>query len=174
MVRKRLDLTVENTAQRIGHQLTGADLPQINQLITLSGSARNPRQGWTVSLIFWAFAVHQVRELKPTQQTQWVDPLQTDLPLAFDHRHLLVQCVSAAREQVRRFEFPPHAMATDFTMLELRHWAEAVLGESVDASYFRRRVESAAIVRVAGEGPRRGLPQRPARLFRFPDSVNAC
>ena len=59
-----------------------------------------------------------------------------------------------------------------FTLSELQHAYELILGEALDKRNFRRKVLSAEIIEYTGEKRREG-EGRPARLFRYREDAIA-
>ena len=85
--------------------------------------------------------------------------------VAFDHREILDYAVRRLRSKLGYSSLGFELLAEEFTLPELRHVYEAVLGTSLNRGNFRRKVLEAGVVEDTGRTrPARG---KPARLYRF-------
>jgi 8-oxo-dGTP diphosphatase len=91
-------------------------------------------------------------------------------PLACDHSDITAYALRRLRYKLEYSAVGFQLLPTEFTLSELQHTYEIILGESIDKRNFRRRILKAGVIeetphRRSGEG-------RPARLYRYrPDAV---
>jgi hypothetical protein len=102
---------------------------------------------------------------------EWVDARDHGLAMAFDHEVHLRTALNVLRRKVERHALPLHLLPEEFTLSALQRTCEAILGQSLDKSVFRRRLKSpeqaVELVEVTG-GTEKGR-QRPAQLYRARD-----
>jgi 8-oxo-dGTP diphosphatase len=85
--------------------------------------------------------------------------------VAFDHREILDYAVRRLQSKLGYSSLGFELLAEEFTLPELRHVYEAVLGVALNRGNFRRKVLEAGVVEDTGKTrPARG---KPARLYRF-------
>ncbi len=91
----------------------------------------------------------------------------TEMILAFDH----LEIIRAARERLRQKALysiiPAYALPEKFTLPELQHLHELLIGKRLQKKSFRRRVEQAALLEELPE--KRSEGGRPAALYRMKD-----
>lgn len=86
-----------------------------------------------------------------------------DLPsLKYDHDHIVAVAVDALRAEYRSAPDPRGLVPPPFTMTELRHVHEAVLGERLQPDTFRRSVLASLV--ATGDVKREGRG-RPGELY---------
>jgi 8-oxo-dGTP diphosphatase len=97
------------------------------------------------------------------------------IKLLFDHDKILREAVSQLRDLYETFPDPEHLLSGAFTLLDLRHLHEAVLGEPLRKDTFNRRMRE-QLEPTGQETTNLSLPQvgrvsrrgRPAQLYRQP------
>ncbi len=173
------DESLEKAAARELEEETGLSNVPFEQLATFGDPGRDPR-GHTVSVVFFTFVVaesalviagddaddaawHPLRTLALTGQP----PRARALKLAFDHARVID---TARRRLQERLSDPTRESAFQlvppiFTLTELQHVYEAVLGQSLDKRNFRSRLISRGIVEPLAA--RRTGKHRPAHLYRW-------
>src|SRR5262249_34250580 len=87
--------------------------------------------------------------------------------LAFDHVKLLSAAVERLRAKVEYTSLPAFLLPREFTLPDLQHVYQVVLGRAVEKSAFRTRVLSAGVVEAVNRQRRTG--KRPAQLYRLSD-----
>lgn len=165
------DRTTTEAAQRVLKGKTGGHTGHLEQLYTFSGSARDPR-GWSVSVAYLAL-VHgdDVVGLRTEQEgVRWANVSDvTDLP--FDHTDILDKALERLRGKAAYSSLPAFLIDPVFTMPELMSVYEVVLGQKLDTSTFRRKVEAQGMV-AAVHGQRKSTGAgRPAALYRLSTDV---
>ena len=90
------------------------------------------------------------------------------MSLAFDHSHI----IGAARERLKQKALysivPAYALPEKFTLPELQHLHEVLLGKNIQKKSFRRRIDQAELLIDTGETRSMGSG-RPAVLYRMKD-----
>ena len=147
----------------------GSHSPEIylEQLYTYGDPQRIPAQR-AVSVVYFALIPLDARgaELE-NMRWQGLDQLP---PLAYDHAEMVTYALRRLRYKLEYsavgFELLPDA----FTLSELQHTYETILGETLDKRNFRRRILDAGIIEATPH--RRSGDGRPAQLYRYrPDAV---
>jgi 8-oxo-dGTP diphosphatase len=165
-----VDRDLDATARRVLHRKTRVDVPYLEQVTTVSGPDRDPR-GWSVCTLYYALLPHdRISAVKgeKTEAIAWCRARSPEHACAFDHADLLSRAVSALREKVQRHALPLHLMPARFTLTELQHTCEAILGDDLDKSVFRRRIRDDPWLQMLPGEFVHG-PQRPAQLYRAAD-----
>lgn len=164
------DNSLDDTAMRVLRSKTGVDAPHLEQVTTISGPERDPR-GWSISVLYYALLPS---DLVPAvagvsvEAVDWMAPDASRPQLAFDHAMLLQRSLATLRKKVRDGALPLHLLPEKFTLTELQHACEAVLGSRLDKGAFRRLVrDEPSFLPIPGEFFRG--PQRPAQLYRPTD-----
>jgi 8-oxo-dGTP diphosphatase len=169
-----VDESLEESVTRVLHDKAGLGGVACEQLYTFGNPERDPR-GRIISVTYLALLrfTETLRALLANDETLFsplkgavpFDPASGEaIPLAFDHAYILESAISRVRAKLDywplRFELLPDV----FTMKELQHLHETVLGSSVNKDSFRRRmVDSGAVIAT---GDVRGAVGRPAELYR--------
>jgi 8-oxo-dGTP diphosphatase len=135
---------------------TGIDSPYLEQLGSWGGAARDPR-GWCATHVY--FALIPAGGQVPTAGANaadaawfpvdaWLRPRKP--ALAFDHAEILKAAVERLRGKVEYTSLPAFLLAEPFSLPQLQHTYEVVLGRPVDKSGFRTRMMSAGFLEEAG------------------------
>lgn len=171
VLRIDLDVDLDAACARVAQERLALALPGATQLCAWGRRARDPRAPWSLSVVYRCTTIPDALPVQPGKrlaELKWV-PAQAaagDASLAFDHGQLVERAVRALRQEVRDLRFAPGLMAEPFTLSDLQATAEAVLGQRLDKSSFRRRLDAAGCVEpVAGE--MRTGAFRPAQLHRW-------
>lgn len=170
------EVDLEATAYRVLKEKTGLVPRYLEQLKTFSGKERDPTRGWTVAVSH--VALIPLEELAAVGEGVFhfyeVDALPE---LAFDHAKQVAEAVQRVRNKSNYSTLPCWLLPERFTLTQLQHTYEEILGETWPRATFRSRLgikvgdvmpgESAdnADILVATEEYQRGN-QRPARLFK--------
>lgn len=166
-----LDASPEACVLRMAQERLGLVLSEVQQVCAVGGATRDPRAAWTLSLLYRACTHGPLGEMpgKRIDRIDWVDAHQFSgfgERLAFDHNELMAAAVNHLQAEVQAFRFPRGLLPDRFTVAELQQAAESVLDCPLDKVTFRRRLESAEVIRVI-PGERRIGPHRPAQLYRL-------
>lgn len=160
--------TLETCASRALQKQISRREAYLEQLYTYSSVASHS-DGQAVSVVYFALIPADARR-EPASSLHW---FQVDeLPPARDnHAEIVAYALRRLRYKLEYSAVGFELLPDEFTLSELQHTYEVILGEKLDKRNFRRRILEAGIIeetnrrRMRGEG-------RPARLYRYrPDAV---
>lgn len=162
------DQTIEDTAMRKLQEKTGIKPPYLEQLQSFGGAIRDKRS-WSVTVCYTALMAYQECEahISTVSDARWVNlKTLTRMQLAFDHQ----QIIDIARERLRQKALysivPAYALPEKFTLPELQHLHEVLIGKAIQKKSFRRRIDQAELLVDTGEKRSEG-GGRPASLYRM-------
>lgn len=145
-------------------RLTGLVLEQLG---AFGEPGRDPR-GHTVSVAYYAFlaATRPVSAGDDASAVDW-HAIRSLPKMAFDHQGIIAIALERLRHRLgdpRRS--PIEIVPSRFTLSELQHVHEAVLGRQLDKRNFRARLLARNLVEPCAAARKLGR-HRPAQLFRF-------
>jgi 8-oxo-dGTP diphosphatase len=165
----RADSDLAACARRKLREKTGLASPYLEQLGSWGSAARDPR-GWSATHVYFALVPVQGVTLAAggnATDVAWfkVEPLLHRAQLAFDHATILRAAVERLRGKVEYTSLPAFLLPEPFTLPQLQHIYEVVLGRAVDKSGFRTRMLAARFLQEIGfvDGP----SNRPAMGYRL-------
>ncbi|OHB82687.1 MAG: NUDIX hydrolase [Planctomycetes bacterium RBG_16_64_12] len=159
--------TPEEAARRELEEETGLKKVYLEQLCTFGEPDRDPREH-VVSVAHYALVnigAHQVRAADDARDAGWF-PVLRPPPLAFDHEKILRVAHERLRGKVRWQPVGFELLPRKFTLSELQHLYETILGERIDKRNFRRRVLKTGLL-VETNQTQKEVAHRAARLYRF-------
>ncbi|HWB03548.1 MAG TPA: NUDIX domain-containing protein [Verrucomicrobiales bacterium] len=162
----RVDETLDEAARRELEEETGLRGVFLEQLYTFGELKRDPRER-IVSVAYFALvklALSQTRAATDAADARWF-PVSKIPKLAFDHLTIFTTALERLRGKLRYQPVGFELLAPKFTLSQLQHLYETVLGTSLDKRNFRKKVQSLSLLiplNETSEGP-----GRPAQLFRF-------
>jgi 8-oxo-dGTP diphosphatase len=152
------DESLEDAAARLLAALIDRRETYLDQLYTYGGPSR-----LAVSVVYFALVPAEAH-LLPGQTLRWF-PVATLPSLAGDHSDILAYALRRLRYKLEYSAVGFQLLPTEFSLSELQHTYEIILGENLDKRNFRRRMLQSGIIETTarlrtGEG-------RPARLYRY-------
>ena len=149
------DTTLQACAARKLKEKTGVASPYLEQLGSWGGAARDPR-GWSSTHAYFALLPADGLRLARGANAADLGWFAADRPpprpgLAFDHAQILEAAVERLRSKVEYTSLPAFLLPEPFTLPQLQHAYEVVLGRPVDKSGFRTRMLAAGFLREAGQ-----------------------
>lgn len=163
----RVDETLDGAANRELREETGLHDLFLEQLFTFGELDRDPRER-IVTVAYYALvnlAGHAVQASTDARNAAWF-PV-TELPtLAFDHARIIETALERLRGKVRYQPLGFELLPERFTLRQLQHLYEIVLGRELDKRNFRKKVLSMGILKETNE-IEKDVAHRAARLFRF-------
>lgn len=170
----RMDESLETAAARELAEETGVRDVYVEQLYTFGDPDRDPRTR-VITVAYFAIvpadAVDEPVAGSDAADTGWF-PVD-DLPeLAFDHAAIVDYALTRLRYKLEYTMVGFELLPDTFTLSELQHAYELILGETLDKRNFRRKVLSAEILEYTGKKRREG-EGRPARLYRYREDAIA-
>lgn len=168
----RMEESLEEAAARELAEETGLRDTYLEQLYTYGDPQRDPRER-VVSVAYFALipadSAAQVQPGSDACSSQWF-PVDSLPALAFDHAEIVTYALRRLRYKLEYTAVGFELLPETFSLSELQHTYEVILGEKLDKRNFRRRIQQANIIEETdtlrtGEG-------RPARLYRYrPDAI---
>ena len=162
----RVDEALEDAARRELEEETGLRDVFMEQLCTVGTVNRDPRER-VVSVCYYALvklADHSTRAATDAADARWY-PVSKVPRLAFDHADILATALARLRGKLRWEPIGFELLPEKFTLSQLQHLYEAVLGVELDKRNFRKKVHALDLL-IALDEKNQG-PGRPAQLFRF-------
>ena len=141
------DQSLESCARRKLFEKTGVKSPYLEQLGSWGDAKRDPR-GWSSTHAWFALIPSDSINLLQggnAQDVHWhpVDSISKTMNMAFDHHAILESAVERLRSKVEYTSLPAFMLPEPFTLPQLQHIYEVVLGRSLDKSGFRTRALAA-------------------------------
>jgi 8-oxo-dGTP diphosphatase len=169
-----LDENLLSCAERKLKGKTSVSTPYLEQLGSWGSKDRDPR-GWSATHVFFALIPGTDVELTKganAADVKWfkVDAVPRRPKLAFDHADILAAAVERLRSKVEYTSLPAFLLAEPFTLPQLQHIYEVVLGRAVDKSGFRTRALAADFLDEVGVVE--GGSKRSAVGYRLRDRQN--
>jgi len=158
------DVDLKATALRKLQEKTGVKLPYLEQVESVGNATRDPR-GWSVTILYFALIDINTINEKLLDNSNW-HPVEKaeNIPLAFDHNHLLEKAVKRLRSKTLYTALPIALLPSKFTLTELQTIFEIILGKKLPVKSFRRRLIDAKAVEGTEESKISG--KRPAQLYK--------
>ncbi|EOE0522520.1 NUDIX domain-containing protein [Providencia stuartii] len=167
------DSTLEQAILRKLKEKTGVIPPYIEQLCTVGNHFRDKR-GWSVTVCYTALIAYQACQhyIDSVGSAKWVAIRDIEnMSLAFDHSMLYQQARERLKQKSLYSIVPGFALPEVFTLTELQHVHEVLIGKTLQKKSFRRRLEQADLLIDTGE--KRQETGRPANLYRLkPESAD--
>jgi len=160
-------LNLDAAASRTLAETTALEPSYLEQLYTFGDVDRSPDRA--IAIVYWALLRSdrvdaQRSRADAPENVKWFD-VDALPPLAFDHNRIVDYAVDRLRNKVAYSRIATGLLPDEFTLTELREVYEAVLGQRLDPSNFRRLLEGSDEL-VPTESFRTGK-HRPARLYRY-------
>jgi len=143
-----VDADLQACARRKLREKTGVASPYLEQLGSWGSAARDPR-GWSATHAYFALMPSDGVALAKganAADVAWFgvdDPQLVRKKLAFDHAQILRAGIERLRSKVEYTSLPAYLLPEPFTLPQLQHTYEIVLGRPVDKSGFRTRMLAA-------------------------------
>ena len=166
------DMDLEDCARRKLVEKTGVASLYLEQLGSWGNATRDPRD-WSVTHAYFSLIAREPLKLRAganAADARWFPIVGNTVRtrLAFDHAEILGTALQRLRSKVEYTSLPAFMVPKEFTLTELQHAYEIVLGRPLEKSAFRTRVLAAKLVEPVNK-LRQG-PNRPAQLFRLKNS----
>jgi 8-oxo-dGTP diphosphatase len=139
----------------------------LEQLYSFGDPKRDPR-GRVVTVAYYALVAADRAPLaagSDASAARWW-PLEDHPLLAFDHARILEYAIERLRNKLQYTTVGFQLLPKKFTLTQLQHVYEAILGRRLDKRNFRRKMELLGILMPIKEWSR-DARSRPAQLYRF-------
>src|SRR6266852_8731032 len=163
----RVEETLDEAARRELAEEAGLKDIFLEQLYTFGTVDRDPRER-VVSVAYYALVKlsdHRAKAATDAANAEWF-PISRVPKLAFDHADLLASALGRLKGKVRYQPIGFELLPRKFTLSQLQHLYEAVLGADLDKRNFRKKVLKFGLLVPLKETHMNGR-HRPAQLFRF-------
>ena len=161
------DKTIEDTAYRKLAEKTGIKPHYLEQLKTVGNRYRDKR-AWSITICYTALIAYQSCEahIYSVKDAKWLtlDEL-SNIKIAFDHRQLIESAHQRLIQKALYSIVPAFVLPEKFTLPELQHVHEVIIGKPLQKKSFRRRIEQAELLIDTGE--KRRVSGRPAILYKL-------
>lgn len=162
------DKTAEDAARRVLIDKAGVGVRHLEQLATFASATRDAR-GWSASIVYLALVESTVQE--PREDARFV-PVDEVGVLPFDHSDILEVALRRVRDKSSYSSLPAFLLPVTFTLPELQRVYEQVLGTSLNAAAFRRKVLDQELVepvsdRAVDADTKRSGPGRSAQRYQL-------
>lgn len=169
----KMDESLEEAACREMEEETGLQDAYLEQLYTYGDPNRDPR-GRVVTVAYFALIPSDAPVRKEggsdARRAEWFQ-IEALPPLAFDHDKIVAYALRRLRYKLEYTAAGFELLPEEFTLSELQHTYEMILGEKLDKRNFRRRIQQAEIIEPTPH--MRGGEGRPARLYRYREDAVA-
>src|SRR5262249_29904147 len=163
----RLDETLDQAARRELAEEAGITRLYLEQLYTFGDLDRDPR-GRVVTVAYYALAEPSRYEIRATTDAalaNWFS-VSTLPSLPFDHDRIVAAALTRLRGKIRYQPIGFELLSSKFTLSELQHLYEVILGKPLDKRNFRKKILKMGFLKALRE-TQRGVRHRAARLFEF-------
>ncbi|MDX2135639.1 MAG: NUDIX domain-containing protein [Saprospiraceae bacterium] len=158
---------LDTAAERVLEQLTGLKRVYLEQVRTFGAVNRHPL-GRVITVAYYSLIKISDFTVTPAsfaQTARWHTVSDVG-PLAFDHNDILKACLRQLKIKVRMAPIGFELLPPKFTLTELQHLYEAILGTELDKRNFRKKILSTNLLFDLNE-LQAGVAHRPAKLYRF-------
>jgi 8-oxo-dGTP diphosphatase len=162
-----MDESLDEAARRELEEETGVRDVYLEQLFTFGEVGRDPRMR-VISVAYIALVRADAQKIKVSDEStdvRWWPVRAIPEQIAFDHDQILAYAISRLRSKLEYTTLAFQLLPELFSILELKHIYEQILGEELDKGNFYRKIKEADLLEettFTREG--RG---RPTRLWRF-------
>ncbi len=154
----------EDAAKRKLEDETGVSDVFLEQLYTFDRLG----EGRATTVVTY-FALVDFARTRTRPDSDWRPAWQPVRPLpalAFDNERVVAYAEERLRNKLEYTNVAYSLLPKQFTLTQMQHVYESILGEPMDKRNFRRRVLSLGIVRETGHTAKQGA-HRPAMLYEF-------
>lgn len=163
------DESVDQSASRILHELTGLSDVYMEQYYTFGEVNRHP-QGRVITVAYYAMLrLGGDKALKPltnyAKKAQWIN--LSELPkLAFDHQHIFDKGLEKVKRRIKHLPIAFELLPEKFTLTQVQNVYELILGKKLDKRNFRKKILSFGVLKELDE-KQKGVSFRAATLYKF-------
>ncbi|MFG4004441.1 NUDIX domain-containing protein [Flavobacterium aquidurense] len=159
--------SADDAAQRIVSELTSLDNIYLEQLKAFTNPDRVPERR-VVTIGYYTLVNREDYNIKASLsviEAKWYK-INTIPDLIFDHNEILKFSLMQLRNRVRQAPIGFNLLPDKFTLLQLMHLYEEILGIELDKSNFRRKILHMKLL-VALDEKQQDVSHRAAKLYKF-------
>lgn len=166
-----LDESIDNAALRIVYELTSLDNIYLEQLKAFTDPDR-VKSTRVITVGYYTLVNREDYNIKASIsviEAKWYKI--KDIPdLIFDHNEILEFSLMQLRNRVRQAPIGFNLLPEKFTLLQLMHLYEEILGIELDKSNFRRKILHMKLL-VALDEKQKDVSHRAAKLYKFDPEI---
>lgn len=166
----QMDESLEEAARRELQEETGVQGIFLEQLYTFGNLDRDPRDR-IISVAYYALInliEYPLQAATDAEDAAWYS--LGNLPsLAFDHAQILKQAIHRLQGKVRYEPIGFELLPQKFTLTQIQHLYETVLGHPLDKRNFRKKLLKMDLL-ISLDERQIGVAHRAARLYQFDQS----
>ncbi|WP_281227136.1 NUDIX hydrolase [Flavobacterium aquiphilum] len=167
----RKDESSDDAAQRILYELTSLDNIYLEQLKAFTDPNRVSERR-VVTIGYYTLVNREDYNIKASitlREAKWYKI--NDIPdLIFDHNEILDFSLMQLRNRVRQAPIGFNLLPEKFTLLQLMHLYEEILGIELDKSNFRRKILHMKLL-VPLDEKQQDVSHRAAQLYKFDPEI---
>ncbi|WET00841.1 NUDIX domain-containing protein [Flavobacterium sp. YJ01] len=167
----QLDESADDAAQRILQELTGLEDIYLEQLKAFTNPKRVLERR-VVTIGYYTLVNREDYNIKASLkviEAKWYKI--NEIPdLIFDHNEILNFSLLQLRNRVRQAPIGFNLLPEKFTLLQLMHLYEEILGIELDKSNFRRKILHMKLLTALDE-KQQDVSHRAAKLYKFDDEM---
>ncbi|GAA4310713.1 NUDIX hydrolase [Compostibacter hankyongensis] len=163
---------LDKAAYRVLKARTGLRNVYLQQVHTFGAPRRHPA-GRVVSTAYYSLVnISNCKLTTQANELHW-HPVKDIRTLAFDHKKIFDTCFEHLQEDIVRSPVVFKLLPQKFSLRQLQHVHEAILGVALDRRNFRKKIMSMELLEDLNE-MENDVPHRPGRLYRLkPKAVAA-
>lgn len=163
--------STDDAAHRLLNELTGLDNIYLEQLKAFGDPDRFPLRR-VITIGYYALVKREDYNIKAgftASDAKWykIDSIPN---LIYDHNEILSYSIKNLRNRVRQAPIGFNLLPEKFTLLQLMHLYEEILGVEMDKSNFRRKILHMKLL-VALEEKQQDVSHRAAKLYKFDPTI---
>ncbi|WP_051205295.1 NUDIX hydrolase [Salinimicrobium xinjiangense] len=162
---------IDAAAYRLLRELTGLDEIFLEQLKAFGDPDRFPLYR-VITIGYYALVKRENYRIKAgftASEVGWFK--MKDIPkLIYDHNEILNYSLGHLRNRIRQAPIGFNLLPEKFTLLELMHLYEEILGVEMDKPNFRRKILKMKLLRDLNE-KQVGVSHRAAKLYSFDEEI---
>lgn len=166
----RVEETLDEAALRHLGAKAGITNIFFEQLATFGDPKRDPL-GRVISVSYYALIESKRISLSPSvvderySETRWFS-VKTLPKIGYDHLEIITAAVNRLKSKIGYTNIVYSLLPLKFTLTDLQHVYEIILGRPLDKRNFRKKILSLGLIKNTGEENRLGR-HRPAELYKF-------
>lgn len=163
------DEDLDKASHRILRERTGLNDMFLEQVKTFSSISRHPA-GRVITTAYFALVNvrdYQLKKLDRNLHWHVVSDIQT---MAFDHKEILDESLHLLRKKIQEMPVIFNLLEKKFSMRDLQHVFEQILGVSLDRRNFRKKIFSTGLLKDEDEMEKQ-VNHRPGKLYSFNQEI---
>lgn len=156
---------IDAAVSRIVKSRTGLDDVYMEQVQAFGKVKRHP-EGRVITIAYCSLINIKHNELKILDNELHWHNVHDIQQMAFDHKEILEACYSWLQRRMQEHPLGLNLLEKEFSLRDLQHLYETILGEKMDRRNFRKKFFSMKLLIDTGM-PEKNVPHRPGRLYRF-------